>query len=65
MNTNDNGVYDNAIYACYIHEGDRVKELGQILSVLVIDKSVFLYVADQNNCRVFDYPYDTLFELDA
>ena len=64
MDTNDNDVYDNAIYACYVHEGDRVKELGIILSVFVIDKSVLLHVADQNNCSVFDYPYDTLFELD-
>lgn len=62
MNTND--VYDNAIFACFIQPGDRVKELGLVISILPIDKSILIYVADDNEFNVFNYPYDTLFELD-
>lgn len=62
MNIND--VYDNAIFACFIQPGDRVKELGLVISVFPIDNgNVLLYVADIE-FAIYDYPFDTLFELD-
>lgn len=63
MNTNRE-LFDNGVSAFFIQPGDTINELGLVLSILLMDKAVLLFVdtaLDGN--RVFDYPYDTLFEL--